>query len=484
MLRFSSLFLLAFLLSLTAFAQNIHEEVNQYILKHDFKQAEKIASEAVRKNPDDIHALCALACVFRNRAYNQIINLDTHAMGISGDQDTIVELQFPHDLEKYLSSKVVIDTQLFARAESLYYQIIKIDPTYENAYFNLINTYEILPDFEKYFQVFDLFIKNLGDSSDSIKWQLLELAGKLFNDGWYEEAGKAYQKILHRFPDFTEAQSDYGAYLVTKGKIHEAGDIFRKVFQNRPEDILNAKNYYLTTVYQENFDQAFLLKQEIANREKNDISHLFDLALLAFLTNRDYKSYLQQYLKFRKQEPSFQEDFWSQLSEFLLNIEEDSLKNIVDYLEFSIEQFWNAQYDWYTIMMVNILEKFDTTAFCILRQAGTFDRLQYLEKTVQYLNNILELEKKGMDIMPDEYIWYNLGRIYFVHEKYSEALTYLLKSHRLNPESPMINYLVGLTYLKLQDRDNARKYFEMNLKMNNTEEKKYIDLSREKLKSL
>lgn len=64
--------------SLNAFAQtDIHRTVDSLILKGNFELAEKLAKDALKVDSKNPEALCALACVYRNMSYKEVIQFNS-----------------------------------------------------------------------------------------------------------------------------------------------------------------------------------------------------------------------------------------------------------------------------------------------------------------------------------------------------------------------------------------------------------------------
>ena len=63
--------------------------------------------------------------------------------------------------KKYFKGKGTYDRDLYRKAEERYYEAISKCPAYINAYFNLLNDYVDLDEFDNYFKVISLFTANL-----------------------------------------------------------------------------------------------------------------------------------------------------------------------------------------------------------------------------------------------------------------------------------------------------------------------------------
>ena len=108
------------------------------------------------------------------------------------------------------------------------------------------------------------------------------------------------------------------------------------------------------------------------------------------------------------------------------------------------------------------------------------DSLNYLAYTYAIhkisLKEAENLAKKALTIKPKSgAITDTLGWIYFQQGRYEEALTVLREAYKLNNEEPEILYHLGMAYLKVGDKENARKLLNTALdKCNNNKLKQKI----------
>ena len=490
--RLSILIVLAvlpFVLSYShVFAKNatkgIHDQVNELLLEGNFAKAEKKAKKYLKKHPDEPEALCAVACVYRNQARKSAINVNTDAMGIKEGESGTYKIKGKSEFEELFREQVYYDRKGYKKAETLYYKIIEIDPSYKNAYFNLLNDYVTLEEFENYFAVIDLFITNLRQNSDTPHY-LLDLAGKLFKGNYYKHTINLYNIILKSYPDFVQAKSDIGAVYSKQGRILEAKAIFREVYEKSPDDLINLKNYYFTCIITEDFNEAYKLVRTIINKEREEYSRYYDIALLAYVLDKDYKKYFKKYIAKRKQDVEDpKQDFWYRTAEEFIKIADESRESRMAFLHQILEQFHNAEYSDYVIIISNIIQKTELTSYALVLRCSVFDKHLFLEKTVECLNVIEKMKEKDPEIMSGYDLNWNYGRIHYAAEKYDIAKSYFLKNHESKKNDARVNHYLGMCYLLLGQKSKARKYFNMNKKIDDKSQMTYINYSIRELNKM
>ena len=79
-----------------------------------------------KKLPNEPEVICALACVYRNKALKSNIVLNTSAMGIKEGEDGLYSIKDTSDLKKIFQEEQYYDLNEYSKAESLYYKIINI----------------------------------------------------------------------------------------------------------------------------------------------------------------------------------------------------------------------------------------------------------------------------------------------------------------------------------------------------------------------
>ena len=469
----------------TALSQDgIHKTIDKLILSGDLEEAETIAKENLEKFPNDPESLCAMACVYRNKARKSRIIVNTAAMGIKEGEGGKYQMKGEEDIGRVFQDEFYYDRDSYSKAESLYYKIIDMDTDYYNAYFNLLNDYVTMREFDNYFKVIDLFLKNLKHKTNTPDY-LLDLARKLMEGKYYDEALKLYQKMVVQFPSRHEAKSDIGAVYFYKGKIYRARDVFEEVYAIDKTDRINLNNYILTSVMAEDFDTVFDLYEQMNLLNKEEYNHLFNIGMAAIILDKDYKEYLNEYRKRRiSEQKDVEQDFWYQHAGMLLDIENKDVEEKIQYFEFLSIQFRNAQMYEQALMASNIVEKYKPTNVALMIQAAVYDHFNFYQKAIEYLNRISDRRKVDDSIIRKYDLNYNYGRISYTEGKYEDAIAYLLKCFGENKERADLNYLLGKSYLNLNQIDEAKKYFNINKNMNDKEQMEYINHSIRELNNI
>ena len=459
--------------------ERIHQKVDTLMLNGRFDEAEALAKAAYEKYPNEPEVICALACAYRNKSYKTGISMEPSLMGIKDGHSGIGRYK-----AEDINEEIFFDAELHPKAESLYYKIIRIEPTYRNAYFNLLNDYATIADFDNYFKVINLFVKNLKEDKDTPEY-LIDLASKLNKKKYYEASLKLYNIILKAFPNCIKAESDIGAVYTWQGKIPEAVEVFKKVYEKDRNDLINLSNYYYSSVLAEKFKTAYKLLLEIIEKDKEDYGDYFDAVLLAYLLDKNYKKPLIKYINARKNDvDSLEKDFWYQNALEFLEIENMSKDDKLNFLQYLLEQFSTADLDKLSIITANIVERIEATNYALVVHTSIFDKNNFFEKAVEYLDKIKERKKTDNSIMADYDLTFNYGRIHYVAGKYEKAKDYLSKNFQEKKDNALVNYLLGVCYLESDQMEEAKKYFTINSKMNDKDQMLYINYSIRELKKL
>jgi tetratricopeptide (TPR) repeat protein len=464
--------------------EGIHQKVDELMLNDRFVEAEALAKATYEKYPYEPEVICALACVYRNKSYKSGISMEPSLLGIKDGHSGKGDLK-GKDIKEIFKEEIYFDEELHSKAESLYYKIIRIEPTYHNAYFNLLNDYATIADFNNYFKVINLFVKNLKKDRDTPEY-LIDLAGKLIEKEHYEEVLKLYNIILVAFPNCIKVESDRGSVYLLQGKILQATDIFKRVYTKDKNDLINLRNYIYASILAEDFKTAYNLLVELIGKDKEDYYSYFEAGLLAYSLDKDPIKFLTKFKDARKNDDieSTEKDFWYQNTLEFLKIDSKTKDEKLGFLEYLLEQFNNSEFDKLSIITANIIEKIEVTSYSLVIHASIFDKHKFFEKTVEYLDKIRERKKTDDSIMTDYDLNVNYGRTYFVAEKYEPAKEYFLKNFQEKKDDALVNHLLGMCYLELNQIDEAKKYFKINSKMYDKEQMIFINNSIRVLKTL
>lgn len=455
--------------AISAESLSIHKRIDKLLLDGNFKKAEEEANAAYRKNPNDPETICAKACVYRNMAYKSGIQVDYAKLGIKEFQTGTARLT-PEILKEAFKDTYYYDKEIFSKAEPLYFKIIELDKNYLNAYFNLLNTYMVMEDFQKYFNVIHLFIKN-QKANDNCKGILLDLAGKLFKRESYEQAEKLYLIILKNFPNYTHAKSDLGAVYSSIGEIERASLLFKEVYNKDPNDLINSANLSKTYITQEKFSDAYKIILSILKIRGSDCFNYFSAGRLAYLLGKDYTKHLNRFIEIRKGELRNNEnDFFIEVSKTYLEFPHLSDKDKLEFLNHILIQFFENNYNYDSVITANTILKIKNEKNALIILAATFDnKINFPQGALKYLDKINEYSKYDATIMKPYDLNYNYARNYYNLRKYDEAIKYLRRNMEERKDDAKVLYAIGKAYKEKQDPDNACKYLTMCGKLNDKE---------------
>lgn len=466
--------------------KGFHDIITKLMQENKFDEAEKLALEKYKQFPNDPEVICALGCVYRNKSRKSALSVDFAGMGIKELPGAYKKMTL-EDVEDNFKDTTYYEPEEHKKAEDLYFEIIQKAPDYKNAYFNLLNDYVEMERFTAYFQVIDLFVKNQR-KSDQTPGELLDLAGKLLKKERYNEAIKLYGIILANYPNYTYAESDLGVAYAKQGKIYESLKHLKAVYDKDPNDFINIKSYFFDLILCEDFNTALKIATEKAQKapEDDQFFHSFEEATIAYLLDKNYISLFKKSMEQCKYSTARDKDFcFSSANEFL-SLKSKSKKDQINFLEFQLDQYQKNGYQELTIIIANILNKIETSDSAIMALGSVFDKNLFLVKTLEYLDKIRERKKIDDKIMSDYQMNYNYGRIYFVNEKYDQALSYFKKNFTLKQDNAYTNWLIGKCELSLGNKEEAKIYFTINKKLESKdkEQLKYINVSIWELRKL
>ncbi|PKL35923.1 MAG: hypothetical protein CVV44_20625 [Spirochaetae bacterium HGW-Spirochaetae-1] len=454
----------------------IHDDVDELIRKRDFQAAEKMAQQAVDKNPLDLQALCALGCVYRNMAYKEGIQFDSTAAGIRDGESGMGEFN-QENFNKIFTPVPYYEKEIFKKAETIYFKIIEIDKTYSNAYFNLLNSYAVMRNFEKYFSVIDLYLVNFKEDNNT-PYILNDLAGKLYKDNSYDEAVRLFKICIDRYPSYAPAVCDLGAVYFQQGDISGAYRQFKAAYKIDGKDAINLANLARSCIYLEEFKEAYEYYGIITQTVTDDIFNDYTTGILGYMSGGEYASLFTRFIENRKKGiQDHDKDFWIFTAGKFLELEKFEAKEKNDFFEYLLDSFRKNEYDTYSIMTANILLKQGSNSFALVVNASIFDRLRFTEKTIYYLEKIEDRKKDDPGIMSDDDLNFNYGRNYLYSGKIEKSLSCF---NRITPESEheaAVNYYMGRIYLIRKDNEKARTYLMKNRDREDKKDMYYINES-------
>ncbi len=471
--------IMVFLVTAIFLPAEVHKQVDELILKEEFDKAEQLALKALKEKPNDSETLCALACVYRNKSYKSAVKVDLSAMGLKEGEKGDYKLKNVEDIDKIFSPTGSFEPALFAKAEKIYYRIIKNDKNYVNAYLNLLNVYAQQNRFDNYFKVVDLFYKNYKQNPKA-KIFLLDCAGTLFKAKQYDEAIKLYTIILKHYPEYSAAMSDLGTTYSVVGKIKKAYQLFQKAYQKDKNDPIILANLHQTYVIMEDFQNAYLFSDLLLRKGKMGHTLYFTKAKLAYLLKKDYVTPLKAFLeKERERQKTSKEKskFWEEAALEFLEIGNKTGAEKLKFFESLLNVFYRSEYYFESIVVGNIVIEIETGKFPLMVLAAVFDRLGYFDGSIKYLDKIKEYRKEDSSIIPEYDLVFNYGVCYYGHGDYDESLKYLSANFKVRQDNAAVNFWLGKIYLEKKNLKEAKKYFELNRKLTDKEKMYYINES-------
>lgn len=472
--------ILIFVLSGNILFAGIHSRVDELIKKEKFTEAEEIARKAVESSPKDVEALCALACVYRNMASESRIKLDFAALGLKEGEEGKTTLT-EENIKKGISEKRTYKKDIFSKAEKLYYQIIDIDKTYENAYYNLKNSYYDLNDFENYFKVIGLFIRNLKDKEDT-KGILLDMAAGFFKEDDFVHARRFYELIVKEFPDYLDARSDLGAVYFVTGDIRGANKIAMEVEKKNPKDTINLKNLINSYIALEMFDKAYATAVKVIDLEKDQPYNYYVAGILACAVDKDPSVFTSKFVEILKndEENKVFVNIAKELPDLKKKKREEKLKFLYNIMYESYKG--GLKFDALVFAHIYAKEGLDGNVLNIL--GAIYDRMQFSEKGIETLKKIEEFRKLDPKIMPEYSLNSNFGKNYFIAKDFDSSIKYYLKNFEQRKNDAVVNYMLGRCYVMKGNKEEARKYLELNKKMDDKNQLEFINAAITLLKEI
>lgn len=445
--------------AITTESSGIHRKIDSLLLKGDFKRAGEEADAAYEKNPNDPETICAKACVYRNMAHKNGIQVDRSRLGIKEFESGSAPLT-PEVLKEAFKETSYYDRDIFSRAEALYYRIIELDASYRNAYFNLLNTYMEMEEYDNYFKVIDLFVKN-QKSSKGCKEALFELAGRLFQRQSYAQAEKLYLTILRHFPEYAQARSDLGAVYASTGEIEKAGALFSEVYKRDPADLVNTENLIKTHITQEKFAEAYSVTLAVLKTEDCDLFHHFTAGQLAYMLGRDCAGHFNRYIELRKAaNKGAIDDFFITVSKVYPELTAMPVNEKLSFLNQVLLQFFNNKFTYSSIITANTMLKYGKTPNPLIVLGATFDDRVYFPKSaIKYLNEIREYAKTDPRIMEPYDLNYNFARNYINLRQYDKALEHLKKNYETKKDDARVLHAMGKAHQEKGDPEGACRYY-------------------------
>jgi len=307
--------------------------------------------------------------------------------------------------------------------------------------------------------LFCLFVPGLTGCATSKK--NLAKAEALFESRNYQEAEPCYEKIVKRRPQDVEFRYRLAACRFVMGKPVEAALLCEEILKEHPHHL-----------------KTMVLKAEILLGAGEVAAGQALLEEVVRVHPEDTKTYLRLADIYRKKEQ------FDRAAEILLNGEKANVDDPAS-LYAMLHQVYDQEL------------KDEKQAYFFLRRyaetaagrVGVSDVEYMLRKQEeenpgfrQYYHDRMNLEaaqrrigeKKLSEaeallekVVIRDAAWHRaMGLLSLWRGSYETALTEMTAACRLAPEDPEINYLLGLVYWRRGDRDKARHFWEMSLRLN------------------
>jgi tetratricopeptide (TPR) repeat protein len=133
----------------------------------------------------------------------------------------------------------------FLKAIQAYQRVIKLDPTYIEAYNNLGITYQELGDFDRAFEAY----RKSVEINPQYEKGYNNLGILFYLQGRNEEALEAFQKALSINPNSIETHINLGVLFKKQGELNKAIESYQKVLEIDP--LLSEAHYNIALLYEQ-----------------------------------------------------------------------------------------------------------------------------------------------------------------------------------------------------------------------------------------
>ena len=221
--------------------------------QNNLKEAEKLYSKILIKEPNHLGAINNLAIIFyTSNNYEKAKNLFRKAIKINPN----------HADAHYNLGSILGDEKEYQKAIPFYKEVIAINPNYTNAYYNLGLAFQELSEFKK--------------------------------------AKECYEKLLEIDPDYTDAYNNLGVIFELANEYEKAKKLFKKKIEVDPKDFIaqaNLANIYISKVddFENSISSSYKALEIFQNNTKfiNQSASLFrlkhDVQQAQYLISKDYK---------------------------------------------------------------------------------------------------------------------------------------------------------------------------------------------------
>ncbi len=289
--------------------------------------------------------------------------------------------------------------------------------------------------------------------------------------GQVENAIRAYQDAIRNDPGYADAYNNIGLILMNQNKIPEAIQQFKQAVRAKPEYHYAYGNIAFANFRMGRPDSAIAYADQAVDIQPA-FAQAYNIRGLAYFQKREFETALKEYRKALNVNPQFADARYN-LALTLATL--GKYEEAVTELETLLGQHPSNRLFAYQLA----LQYFNTTKLEKARQLGSqlvnadstwveanllMGRIEKAYGNVQSAREFFVRVTKYDPKLADP--WYNLGVMDLNAQLLPEAEEELQRAKEIAPERHETNYALGLTYLLLQEPEQAIAAFEEELKLN------------------
>lgn len=499
------------------------------ILKNrgDTVAAEKLMSQAMESDPDDITVRRELAMLYlQNEKENEALELLQGVLqDAPGDVSTLLILGRIYQNQKDLE-----------QTKEIYEEVLKQDPDQEDIYLLLGNLYMNDEQWDKASHVFErlttrfpgayagfFFMGKIhqerGDDAkaeqafrkslaiepklEEARFELIEIYQRQpDNIDSQRRVEQLYQTILDEDPKNLRASFGLALYYHQIGKDNQAIDILQKLSGATSENDLVRSIYRIYLETGQNQDAVFILEEIL--KARGDFSSLHYLLGSAYNELEDGPQAMTHFKAVPPDTRFYRDAVIQQAFHYSENDQIDAaialLENALshepdqpDFLIYLASMYEEKEaFEDALALLKRAIEVAPESERAYFRLGVVYDKMKLKDESIAAMKQVLVLKpdhanalnylgytyadlgiklgeaenlvKKALSLKPnDGYITDSLGWVYYKQGRYKEALAVLLKAAELVADDPIVLEHVGDVYQKLGDNTKALEYYQRSL---------------------
>lgn len=309
----------------------------------------------------------------------------------------------------------------YTNAITQYEEVLKLDPTFAPAMFQLSHCYLRIGDMVKTKEYIDEAIEAEPKNEEyREEFDRINKINTMMNDGnrnmrsgQFEDAYISYELVLEKFPFFAEAAYSMGLAMMRQNDYDEAVKHFRKALE------LNGQH-----------ENARAAITNVAKMSFNDGNKCYKL--------RDLDCAVEKYMKVVSIDPGFYQAYY-QIG--VIAAKQGNYDEAIRNYRAALEQNPEFYKGWFAVALVQ------------KRQGKTDEAMKSLQRVV--------------DIHPGYAKAYGtMGEIYYDQKKYDEAASVLQTATQVDPTYDKGYLKLGMVYIELGQYENAVQSLEMATSLN------------------